>query len=171
MKKAAQCSCGRSAVKVNWPGRLSMSRHPGEGHRPRGPELQLPGRRLGSQSPPAPFPGSAARSALSLGSQSRQRGDRARLLSDRSLAKEIAPRRSRPTPARRSRSLAPSVQSPNLPASQTPAGCSDSLRARRYGCSPARSRFRLALKSWKGSWSAASCSWQGKWVSPEKFKG
>ena len=31
MKNVAQCSCGRSAVKVNWPWRLSMSTHPGGG--------------------------------------------------------------------------------------------------------------------------------------------
>lgn len=42
MKKAAQCSCGRSAVKVNWPWRLSMSRHPG-GRGGRAAGLGVPG--------------------------------------------------------------------------------------------------------------------------------
>ena len=37
MKNVAQCSCGRSAVKVNWPWRLSMSTQPAGGQRRGGP--------------------------------------------------------------------------------------------------------------------------------------
>lgn len=60
MKKAAQCSCGRSAVKVNWPWTLSMSRHPGGGQRGRG--LRLQPRRCWPRAPLSalPIPGSAS---------------------------------------------------------------------------------------------------------------
>ena len=76
---------------------------------------------------------------------------------------------SREPPALRTEPNPPHIP---IPAAREPSRAApDSRRARRSSCSPASSRFRVALKSRKGSWSPVSRSWQGKWVSWVKFKG
>lgn len=72
--------------------------------------------------------------------------------------------RTPPQPQRCPEPPAP-AQSPSSPPPRCPrtrTGSPDSRRARRYRGSPASSRFRLAPKSRKGSWSVASRSWQKK---------
>lgn len=151
MKNVAQCSCGRSAVKVNWPWRLSMSTHPGGGQRG---WLQPPLRRLGSPLSAPATPSLSAR--LPERHPISPRG----ISSDRPFAMGIW-----------ASSSLPGVRPASTPHGRQP-GSPHSRRARRYSGSPSSSRFGLAppARCGKGSWSTASRSWPGKLVSPEQFR-